>query len=161
QRLLDQHRHAALNRGQDRIDVQVLVGGNDRAGHFRAAQQLAVALRHEVGADLRRHLSGPVRVLLGEPDPFHRRVPVGHLAAQEAYAAAADDRKADIFRRGPHTLSPPDLLPSKSAIAAKARLFSTRDVCASRRSPRYRDLTKSTDPAVPSSYSASSRSSSL
>ena len=42
ERLLDQHRHAALDRRHDRIDVQVLVGGDDGAGHLRALEQLAV-----------------------------------------------------------------------------------------------------------------------
>ena len=56
ERLLDQHRNAALERRHDRIDVQVLVGGDDGAGHFRPLEQFDVALRDEIGADLRRQL---------------------------------------------------------------------------------------------------------
>ena len=37
-RLFDQHRHAALDRRQNRIDVKMLVGGDDRGGHFRPRQ---------------------------------------------------------------------------------------------------------------------------
>ena len=44
ERLLDQHRHAALDRRHDRIDMQVLVGGDDGAGDFRPLEQFDVAL---------------------------------------------------------------------------------------------------------------------
>ena len=70
ERLLDQQRNAALGGGEDRLDMQVLVGRDDGAGDFGALEQLDVALRDEIGADLRRDFAGAVRVLLGEPDPF-------------------------------------------------------------------------------------------
>ena len=38
ERLFDQHRHAALDRRQDRLDMQMLVGGDDGAGDFRPRQ---------------------------------------------------------------------------------------------------------------------------
>ena len=66
-----------------------------------------MALRDEVGADLRRDLAGAVRVLLGEPDPFHRRMAVRDLAAEQSDAAAADDRDAEFLcLRSSRTCSP-------------------------------------------------------
>ena len=97
ERLLDQQRNAALGRREDRLDVQMLVGRDDGAGDLGAPQQLDVALRHEIGADLRRDLAGAVRVLLGEPDPLHRRMTVRDLAAEQPDAAAADDRETELF----------------------------------------------------------------
>ena len=102
ERLLDQQRNAALGRREDRLDVQMLVGRDDRAGDLGAPQQFDMALRDEIGADLRCDLAGAVRVLLGEPDPFHRRMAVRHLAAEQPDAAAADDRNAELLGLRPH-----------------------------------------------------------
>ena len=102
ERLFDQQRNAALGGREDRFDVQVLVGRDDGAGHLRAPQQLDIALRHEVGADFRRHFAGAVRVLLGKPDPLHGRMTVRDLAAEQPDAAAADNREAELFRLRPH-----------------------------------------------------------
>ena len=126
QRLLDQHGDAALDRRHDRIDMQVLVGGDDRAGDLGPLEQLDVALGDEIGADLGRDLAGAVRVLLGDADPLHRRMAVRHLAAEQPDAAAADDREADVLRRRPHTLSPLRNLALKSATAAMVSLVSGR-----------------------------------
>ena len=46
------------------------------------------------GADF----AGAVRVLLGKPDPFDRRMAGRHLAAEQPDAAAADDREPDVGR---------------------------------------------------------------
>ena len=97
ERLLDQQRNAALGRREDRRDMQVLVGRDDRAGDLGTAQQLDMALRDEIGADPGCDFAGAVRVLFGEPDPFHRRMTVRDLAAEQADAAAADDREAKLF----------------------------------------------------------------
>ena len=102
ERLLDQQRDAAFDRGHDRIDVQVLVGGDDRAGDFRPLEQFDVALRHEIGADLRRDLACAVGVLLGEPDPFDRGMAVRDLAAEQSDPAAADDGEPDALGLRPH-----------------------------------------------------------
>ena len=130
ERLLDQQRNAALDRGHDRIDVQVLVGRDDRAGDLRPLQQLDVALRDEIGADPRRDFAGAVRVLLGKPDPFHRRMAVRHLAAEQPDPAAADDGEPDFCGLRSHFciagLSPALYRAFRSAIAAIVSLVSGR-----------------------------------
>ena len=74
----------------------MLVGRDDGAGDLRPPDQLDVALRDEIGADLGRDIAGAVRVFLGKPDPFHRRMAVRHLAAEQPDPPAADDRKPDV-----------------------------------------------------------------
>ena len=64
--------------------------------------QFDVALRDEIGADLGRDLAGAVRVLLGKPDPLHRRMAVRHLAAEQPDPPAADDGEPDVGGLGSH-----------------------------------------------------------
>ena len=90
------------------------------------AQQLDMALRHEIGADLRRDFAGAVRVLLGEPDPFHRRMAVRDLAAEQPDAAAADDREAELFGLCSHVFSPARIFCLNSAICEIVWLVSGR-----------------------------------
>ena len=110
QRLLDQHRQPALDRHHDRIDVQMLVGGDNGAGHFRPLEQFDMALRHEVGADFLPDFAGAIRVLFGEADPFDRRMARRHLAAEQPDASAADDGEADPFCITTAHRPPPTLL---------------------------------------------------
>ena len=117
---------------RDRIDMQVLVGRNDGAGDLRPAQQLAMALRDEIGLDLGRNLAGAIRVLLGKPNPFHRRMARRHLAAEQADAPAADDRKADAFGVAFHCL----LLAVISEIAEMVSLVSGRSIGSPRAAER-------------------------
>jgi hypothetical protein len=77
--------------------MQVLVGRNDRAGDFGPLQELDMALRDEIRADLSGDIAGAVRVFLGEPNPFHRRMAVRDLAAEQAHTPAADDRDPEVF----------------------------------------------------------------
>src|SRR5262249_10593030 len=88
------------------------------------------ALRDEIGADPGRHLAGAVWVLLGKPDPFHRRMAVGHLAAEQPDPATADDGEPDVLGFRSHvfaaTLSPLRNLALKSATAAMVSLVSGR-----------------------------------
>jgi len=67
-----------------------------------ALQQLDVAFGHEIGADFWRHLPGAIGVLLRESDPFHRRMTVRDLAAEQPDAPAADDRETELFGLRPH-----------------------------------------------------------
>jgi len=105
-RLLDQHRHAALDRGHDRIDVEMLVGGDDGAGDLRALEQLAQILGDEVGADLFRDMQAAVMVLLGDADPLHGRMARCDFAAKQSDPAGADDGEPDAFWLSSHRLPP-------------------------------------------------------
>ncbi len=75
QRLLDQQRQrrarAAARMGATCRCSSVAMMAAVTSGRL---QQLAVVLGDEVGADLAADLSGPVGVLLGEPDPLDRGV---------------------------------------------------------------------------------------
>ena len=106
--------------------MQVLVGRDDRAGDLGAPQQLDVALRDEIGADLRRHLAGAVRVLLGEADPLHGRMAVRDLAAEQPDATAADDRDAELFCLRSHVFNPARIFCLNSAICEIVWLVSGR-----------------------------------
>ena len=140
QRLLDQERNAALDRDHDRVDVQMLVGGDDGAGHLRPLQQLDMALRDEIRADPGRDFAGAVRVLLGKPDPLHRRMAVRHLAAEQPDAAAADDGETDFCGLCSHFciagLSPALYRAFRSAIAAIVSLVSGRSTGSPRSAER-------------------------
>ena len=110
--------------------MQMLVGGDDGAGHLRPLDQFDMALRDEIGADLRRDVAGAVRVLLGKPDPLHRRMAVRHLAAEQPDPSAADDREPDVGGLGSHAFSA-GLMPARyfalrSAMAAIVSLVSGR-----------------------------------
>src|SRR5262249_32278427 len=96
-RLFDQHRHPALDRGEDRIDVQMLVGRDDGAGDLGTCEQLAVARGDEVGPDPRRDIAAAIGIELGNADPFDRRVARRDFAAEEADTAGADDGEAHSF----------------------------------------------------------------
>src|SRR5207302_8138044 len=96
------------------------------AGHLGSLQQFDMALRHEIGADLRRDLAGAVRILLGQPDPFHGRMTVGDLTAKQSDAAAADDRDSELFCLCSQLFSPARILVLNSAICEIVWLVSGR-----------------------------------
>jgi hypothetical protein len=126
QRLLDQHRNAALDGGHDRIDVKVLVRAYDGGGDLRALEQFNVALGDKVRTDLWTHFAGPIRVLFGEPDPLDRGVASRHLAAEQADAAAANDCEANALGRCLHWFTPARIFCLNSAIAEIVSLDSGR-----------------------------------
>ena len=97
ERLLDQQRQSALDRGEDRLDVQVLVGGDDHRRDFGPREQLAVIVGDEIGADLFRDELRAIRLDLREADEVDLRMARGDLAAEQADAARADDREADAL----------------------------------------------------------------
>src|SRR4029079_19551248 len=100
------------------------------ASHFRPLEQFDMALRDEIGADLRRDVAGAVRVLFGQADPLDRRMAVTQLAAEQADAPPADDREPDIRGLCSHGLaaglSPCLNFALKSATAAMVSLVSGR-----------------------------------
>jgi hypothetical protein len=112
--------------------MQMLVGRDDGAGDLRPTQQLAMALRDKIRVDLGRNLAGAVGVLLGEPDPFHRRMARRHLAAKQADAAAADDGETNAFGVAFHCL----LLAVISEIAEMVSLVSGRSIGSPRAAER-------------------------
>src|SRR5262249_56013840 len=96
----------ALDRGHDRIDVEMLVGGDDGAGDLRALEQLAKILGDEVGADLFRDMQAAVMVLLSDADPLHGRMARCDFAARQSDPAAAADGDPDAFWLSSHRLPP-------------------------------------------------------
>ena len=134
ERLLDQHRHAALDRRQDRLDVQVLVGGDDGGGDFRSRQQLAVAGGDEIGADARGDVAAAIVFELGDADPFDRRMARRHFAAEQADASGADDGKADALGVLLHRAPP--AAPAPAATADSASLLSGRSTGSPRSAER-------------------------
>src|SRR5215475_11352821 len=115
--------HAALDRGHDRIDVEMLVGGDDGAGALRALEQLAKILGDEVGADLFRDMQAAVMVLLGDADPLHGRMARCDFAAKQSDPAGADDGEPDAFWLSSHRLPP-----TISATAESAAFDSGRSI---------------------------------
>ncbi len=99
ERLLDQHRHAALHRRQDGIDMQMLVGRDQGGGDLRPAHELAVIGGDEIGPDPARHVGAAVGILLGDTDPFDRGVARRHLAAEQPDPARPHDREPDSLDR--------------------------------------------------------------
>ena len=105
-----------------RIDVQVLVGGDDGGGHFRPRQELAVARGDEIGADARADVAAAVGALLRDADPFDRRMARRHLATEQPDAAGADDGEPDTPGVLPHRRPPA----AAAATADSASLLSGR-----------------------------------
>ena len=95
ERLLDQQRQLALHCGENRLDVQVLVGRDDRGRHLGAREKLAVVLCHEIGANFLPDLFPPIGFQLREADKVDLRVARRDLAAEQADSSAADDRETD------------------------------------------------------------------
>jgi hypothetical protein len=86
--------------------MQVLVGGDHRRGDLGAAQQFLVVGGDEVGADLLGDQLAARRILLGDADPFDRRMAARHRAADQADPARADDGQADTLRVPVHGAPP-------------------------------------------------------
>ncbi len=125
-RLFDQHRHAALDRCEDRLDMQMLVGGDDGGGDFRPRQQLAMAGGDEIGADARADIAAAIVIELGDADPFHRGMARRHFAAEQADAAGADNGEADALGVLLHTFKPARFLRLSSAMPEIVSLESGR-----------------------------------
>ena len=79
------------------LDVQVLVGRNDRRVHFGPGEQLAVVGGDEVGPDLGGDELRALGLDLGQADEVDLRMARRDLAAEQADAARADDGEADAF----------------------------------------------------------------
>ena len=126
ERLLDQQRNAALGGREDRLDMQVLIGGDDRAVDLGSAEQLDMALRDEIRTDLAGDFAGAVRVLFGQADPFHGRMTVRDLAAEQPDASAADDRDAEFFCLRSQLFNPARIFCLNSAICEIVWLVSGR-----------------------------------
>src|SRR5262245_1761047 len=76
-----------------------------------------MALRNEIRVDPGAHLAGAVRVLFGKTDPFDCGMAGRHLAAEQAHAAASDDRKSDTPGRLFHWFTPARIFCLNSAMA--------------------------------------------
>src|SRR5262249_32614755 len=83
----------------------MLVARDDRTGHFRPLEQLAVILRDEIGADFLGDEEPAVVILLRNPDPLHRRVARRDLAAKQADPAGADDGEPERLCLLSHALA--------------------------------------------------------
>src|SRR5580693_8974714 len=70
----------------------------------------------EIGADAGRDITTTIMVELGDADPFHRRMPRRHFAAEQADPAGADDGQPDAFGVLLHTFSPARFLALSSAM---------------------------------------------
>src|SRR6202030_3058945 len=124
----DQHRQAALDRREDRVDVQMLVGRDQHRVDFRPRQKLAMTGGDEIGADAGGDIAAAIMVELGDADPFHRRMPRRHLAAKQADPAGADDGKADALGVLLHTFNPARFLALSSAMLEMVSLVSGRSM---------------------------------
>src|SRR3990170_2785661 len=82
--------------------MQVLVGGDDRRRNFRPFQELPEVGGRIVRLGLRRDELEPVLLAVADPDEVDHRVARGDFAAEQAYAARADDREADALRGFSH-----------------------------------------------------------
>src|SRR5262245_50263049 len=87
-----------------------------------------MTLRNEIRVDPGAHLAGTVRVLFGKSDPFNRGMAGRHLAAEQAYAAASDDRKADTPGRFFHWFTPARIFCLNSAMAEIVSFDSGRSI---------------------------------
>ena len=82
--------------------MQVLVGGDDRRRDLGALEELAEIGGGIVGLRLRLDQLEPLLLAIADPDEVDHRVARGDLAAEQAYAARADDREADALRGFSH-----------------------------------------------------------
>jgi len=89
---------SSLGGGKDRLDVQVLVGGDDRRGDFRPFQQFPEIRGRVVRLRLLLDELEPLLLEVADPDEVDHRVARGDFAAEQAYAARADDCEADPLR---------------------------------------------------------------
>src|SRR5262249_908048 len=89
---------AIADRGQDRVHVQVLVGGHDHGVDLWPRHELAVVLRHKIGADLVGHEPPTVVVLLCDPDPLDGWMARGGAAAKQPYSSSTNDAEPDLLR---------------------------------------------------------------
>src|SRR5438105_5261613 len=78
--------------------MQVLVRGDDGRGDFRALQQLAEIGSDEIRLCLLLQQRQAVLLEVRHADEVDLRVARGDLAAEETYAARADDGETDAFR---------------------------------------------------------------
>src|SRR5262245_28092362 len=84
----------------------MLVGRDDGRRDLRPLEQLAEIGGGVVGLGLLLHQLEPVLLQIGKADEVDHRVARGDFAAEQAYAARADDREADalgVFSHGRST----------------------------------------------------------
>src|SRR5215831_3998018 len=81
ERLLDQQRVPVLKGGEHRLDVRVLVGGDDDRGDFGAPDQLPEVGGQVIGAGAGRERGGEVFLQITDAEPVHPGVLAGQPGA--------------------------------------------------------------------------------
>src|SRR4029450_5316535 len=94
-RLLRQQPKPAVDRREDRLDVQVLVRGDDRGGNFFSLQQLLEVPGDEVRPSLLLEQREALLLEVRHADEVHHRMARGDLAAEKPYPPGPDNGEAD------------------------------------------------------------------
>ena len=102
QRFFDEQVEFALAGRQQRADMRILVGGNDRRGDFGTFQQLVVVGGEKIGHGIGRKLLTDLGIGVAQPEPADPRIIARELGPDAPDGTAADDGKADWFARGSH-----------------------------------------------------------
>jgi hypothetical protein len=105
ERFFDQHRQAVLHGGENGIDMQMFVCGDDGASRFRPREQFAMIGEDEVAADGSGDGLAAIGIRLGDADPFYRRIVRRHFAAEQADAAGPTMASPIPFGCRPRILS--------------------------------------------------------
>src|SRR5207245_11339403 len=87
----------AVDSGEGRSYVQVLVGRDDRCRDLGAREQLAVVVGHEVSAEFFPDELCTIGLDLSEADKVDLRVARGDFAAEQTDPPPSDDGEADAF----------------------------------------------------------------
>ena len=87
-----------LDGGEDRVDMQMLVRGDDHCVYFGSVQKFPEIPGYKIGIALVLQEVKAVLLKIRDPDEIHHRVASGDLAAEQADAARPDDREADSLR---------------------------------------------------------------
>ena len=104
QRLFDEQIEPALAGGQQRADMGVLVGRDDRRRDLRALQQLVVVGGEEIGLGVLGKPLTDLRVGVAQAEPADAGIVPRQLRPDAADRAAADNGQADLLSLWFHIL---------------------------------------------------------
>ena len=98
ERLLDEQRVPMLDAGEDRLDVPVLVGGDDHRRDLGTRDQVAEVARSVVRLHVAGERAHDLLVEVAEAEPADGGVLARQFGADAPDGAAADDGEADLLR---------------------------------------------------------------